>query len=311
MHSVEAHQVDVGREGLGGRRSRRAGIDEDHDTTLTRIAEPVGAQALDQVGRRIVQGRRPDMWLAAKGGKQDEDLCEAAIEGGRLGWPANRGQSIPEWLRVNGIVQEDGVAQVAYVSSRGRMHTSFIEDQAAHRRRIDGRHALQTIAVRKTGTVGRDVPWPDTAYKEESMHHRAIAGLAAAAILVLAACSSSAATSAPSSVASAAPTVEASSAPSAAAGGGAACSESTDAGQVAVAIKNFAFGPADVQAKVGQIIAFSNGDSAPHTATLDDGTCTTGTISPGSADGLVFTAAGTYPFHCKIHTNMKGTITVS
>jgi len=142
------------------------------------------------------------------------------------------------------------------------------------------------------------------------MRNRALVGLSAGAILLLAACSSSAATSAPSAAASAAPSVEASAAASSAAGGG-ACSESSAAGQVAVSIKNFAFGPAAIQAKVGQIIAFTNNDSAPHTATLDDGTCTTGTISPGSSDGLVFGAPGSYPFHCKIHTSMKGTITVS
>ena len=144
------------------------------------------------------------------------------------------------------------------------------------------------------------------------MHHRTLVGLAACAVLLLAACSSSAATTAPPAAASAAPSVEASAAASApAAGGTAACSQSADAGQVAVAIKDFAFGPADIQAKVGQIITFTNGDSAPHTATLDDASCSTGTISPGKADGLLFSVAGTYPFHCKIHPNMKGTITVS
>jgi plastocyanin len=144
------------------------------------------------------------------------------------------------------------------------------------------------------------------------MHHRALAGLATSAVLLFAACSSSAATTAPSAAASAAPSVEASAAASApAAGGTAACSQTADAGQVAVAIKDFAFGPADIQAKVGQIIAFTNGDSAPHTATVNDGSCSTGTISPGKADGLLFSIAGTYPFHCKIHSNMKGTITIS
>ena len=141
------------------------------------------------------------------------------------------------------------------------------------------------------------------------MHRRALVGLATFAVLLLAACSSSAATTAPSAAASAAPPPAASA--SAAAPAAAACTESAAAGQVAVAIKDFAFGPAAITAKVGQIITFTNGDSAPHTATLDDGTCTTGTISPGSSDGLMFSAAGTYPFHCKIHSTMKGTITVS
>jgi plastocyanin len=141
------------------------------------------------------------------------------------------------------------------------------------------------------------------------MHNRALTGLAVGAVLLLAACSSSAATSAPSA---AAPPAEASTAASApAAGGGAVCAESADTGQVAVAIKDFAFGPADITAKVGQVITFTNNDSAPHTATLDNGSCSTGTISPGTSDGLMFSVAGTYPFHCRIHTNMKGTITVS
>jgi plastocyanin len=139
------------------------------------------------------------------------------------------------------------------------------------------------------------------------MHPRALAGLATSVVLLLAACSSSGATTAPSAAASAAPA--AASAP--AAGGTASCSQTADAGQVAVAIEGFKFGPPDIQAKTGQIIAFTNADSAPHTATLDDGSCSTGTISNGGTDGLLFSVAGTYPFHCKIHSNMKGTITVS
>jgi plastocyanin len=141
------------------------------------------------------------------------------------------------------------------------------------------------------------------------MRHRALVGLVVGAVMLLAACSSSGATAAPSAAAPSAAASTAASAP--AAGGGAACSQSASAGQVAVTIKDFAFGPADIQAKVGDVITFTNNDSAPHTASLDDGSCSTGTISPNSSDGLTFTAAGTYPFHCKIHSSMKGTITIS
>jgi plastocyanin len=140
------------------------------------------------------------------------------------------------------------------------------------------------------------------------MHHRALAGLAVGAVLLLAACSSGGGSPAPST----APTAEESTAASApAVGGGASCNQAAGAGQVAVTIKDFAFGPADIRAKIGDIISFANQDSAPHTATLDDGSCSTGTISLGASDGLTFTAAGTYPFHCKIHSQMKGTITIS
>ena len=138
------------------------------------------------------------------------------------------------------------------------------------------------------------------------MNRRPLVTLAAGAVLFLAACSSGGATTATSTAASAAPSAEAS-APAA----GAACSESAAAGEIAVSIEGFAFSPADITAKVGQTITFTNGDSAPHTATLDDGSCTTPNIAGGASDGLTFTAAGTYPFHCAVHPNMKGTITVS
>ena len=140
------------------------------------------------------------------------------------------------------------------------------------------------------------------------MHHRTLVTLAAGAVLVLAGCSSSSATSAPTAAASAAaPSVEASAAPAL----GAACAESAAAGEVAVAAKDFSFNPAAITAKVGQTVTFTNGDSIPHTASLDDGSCTTPNIPSGSSDGLLFTVAGTYPFHCNVHPKMKGTITVS
>lgn len=141
------------------------------------------------------------------------------------------------------------------------------------------------------------------------MRHQPIVTLVAGAVLLLAACASGAATQAPTTETSAAvPPVEASaSAPPVEA----ACAESAAAGDVSVAIGGFAFGPADILAKVGQTVTFTNSDSAPHTATLDDGSCTTPNIANGGSDGLVFNAAGTYPFHCRLHPSMKGTITVS
>jgi plastocyanin len=142
------------------------------------------------------------------------------------------------------------------------------------------------------------------------MHHRRLVTVAAGAVLLLAACSSGGATSAPTAVASAAASVAAPSVEASAPAAGAACVKSGAAGEVAVAIKNFAFNPADIQANVGQTVTFTNDDSVPHTATLDDGSCTTPNIAGGSSDGLMFTAAGTYPIHCNVHPTIKGTITV-
>lgn len=137
------------------------------------------------------------------------------------------------------------------------------------------------------------------------MRHRPLVTVAAGAVLLLAACSGGGATTAPTSA------PEASIEASAEAPAAAACAESQAAGEVAVTIADFAFSPAEISATVGQTVTFTNNDSAPHTASLDDGSCGTPNIGTGGSDGLAFSAAGTYPFHCEVHPNMKGTITVS
>jgi plastocyanin len=78
------------------------------------------------------------------------------------------------------------------------------------------------------------------------------------------------------------------------------------AATVNVSIKDFKFSPQPVQAKVGDVIAWKNDDTAPHSATMDSAGCDTDSINPGSAAMLVFTAPGTYTYHCKVHpTQMK------
>jgi plastocyanin len=134
-----------------------------------------------------------------------------------------------------------------------------------------------------------------------------VLGLSAVLSLALAACGSSGSTATPAASAPAASA--AASAPAASAA--AACAEDANLGTVKVSIENFAFNPAAITAKVGDTIEFTNADTASHTATLDDDSCATGLITNAKSDGLKFTAAGTYPFHCSIHTDMKGTITVS
>ncbi|HET9344270.1 MAG TPA: cupredoxin domain-containing protein [Candidatus Limnocylindrales bacterium] len=128
-----------------------------------------------------------------------------------------------------------------------------------------------------------------------------------AAFAVAACAGGGAATTAPTTAASA---------PAASGGGdgGGACAKG-DAGATAavtVEIKDFAYSPDPVTAKVGEAIGWTNGDSAPHTATLDDDSCGTDNLNQGSTGALVFSAAGTYPYHCAVHpSQMKGTITVT
>jgi plastocyanin len=103
--------------------------------------------------------------------------------------------------------------------------------------------------------------------------------------------------------------------PAASAGGGggaATCTVSTNPGTVQAAMAGRAFTPSTIQAKVGDVIAWTNNDTLPHTATVkDDPTCTTDTLSTGKSGALTFSAAGTYAFFCKIHSDMTGTIEIT
>jgi plastocyanin len=73
-----------------------------------------------------------------------------------------------------------------------------------------------------------------------------------------------------------------------------------------------AFSPTTIQAKVGDVITWTNNDTLPHTATLtDDPTCTTENLATGATGSLTFSAAGSYAFFCKIHSDMTGTIEVT
>jgi len=135
------------------------------------------------------------------------------------------------------------------------------------------------------------------------------------AILSLAACGGSTATGT-AGVSSPVPAVSApaASAPAASSDGGsaAACAPSTDPGTVQAAMAGTAFTPSTIQAKVGDVIAWTNNDSVGHTATVDDDpACTTETLAAGASGALTFSKAGTYAFHCKIHSSMTGTIEIT
>lgn len=134
------------------------------------------------------------------------------------------------------------------------------------------------------------------------------------AIFLFAACGGGGATNAPASVPAAsapASAPAASDAASPAGGGGAACTATTDGGTVVASMSGSAFVPPEIRAKVGDVIAWTNRDSVPHTATLDDDSCTTDSLGEGGVGALTFSAPGSYPFHCKIHPTMTGTIEVT
>jgi len=144
-----------------------------------------------------------------------------------------------------------------------------------------------------------------------SRRHLPVQAIAIIAVLSVAACAGATSTgtagvSSPSAVGSAP------AASTDAGTGGAACTTSTAAGTVQASMAQRAFVPTTIQAKVGDVIAWTNDDSLSHTATLkDDPACSTETLSTGATGALTFSAAGTYAFFCKIHSDMTGTIEVT
>ena len=72
------------------------------------------------------------------------------------------------------------------------------------------------------------------------------------------------------------------------------------------------FSPNPMTVKVGQSVNWLNSDGFAHTAT-DAGVFDTGSIAPTSAADVpvLFTAAGTYNFHCSLHANETGSIVVT
>ena len=94
-------------------------------------------------------------------------------------------------------------------------------------------------------------------------------------------------------------------------GGGAPCADSTGTTVVATSVGDSTWSQ-PLSAKVGDVITWTNGDIIPHRFQLDDNSCgMSANIPGGGSKSLVFTIAGTYPFHCTVHPTMKGTITIS
>lgn len=77
-----------------------------------------------------------------------------------------------------------------------------------------------------------------------------------------------------------------------------------------VEIVEFTYEPDPVTIEAGGKVTWINRDSAPHTATADDGSFDTGTLEEGKLKSENFKEAGSYPYFCEIHPDMRGTIEV-
>jgi plastocyanin len=77
-----------------------------------------------------------------------------------------------------------------------------------------------------------------------------------------------------------------------------------------VEIVDFAYAPDPVTIEEGGKVIWINRDSAPHTATAEDGSFDTGTLEEGKLGSANFKEAGTYEYVCTIHPEMEGTVEV-
>jgi plastocyanin len=84
---------------------------------------------------------------------------------------------------------------------------------------------------------------------------------------------------------------------------------------VSIAIVDYAYQPATLRVGQGESIIWTNTGTHAHTATQDAPLSfwNTGRIGPGGfgeVDQGILLAAGTYPYHCTIHPDMRGVVRV-
>lgn len=115
-------------------------------------------------------------------------------------------------------------------------------------------------------------------------------------------------------------TVTAVSAAVALAGCGGGDSEGSDGGTTGAAaagavvdkidIKDFAYGPKNATAKVGQEITWTNQDSAKHDVDFTDKSFESELVGKGETITFTPSKAGTFDYFCSVHQYMKATLTV-
>lgn len=80
-----------------------------------------------------------------------------------------------------------------------------------------------------------------------------------------------------------------------------------------VSIVNMSFSPSSLTVTAGTTVTWVNNDSVTHTVTETDNQTgpKSGNLAPGQSYTFTFSSAGTYQYHCSIHTSMTGSVTVT
>jgi plastocyanin len=70
------------------------------------------------------------------------------------------------------------------------------------------------------------------------------------------------------------------------------------------------FDPPDAAIEPGSTITWTNNGDEPHTVTADDGSFDSGVLNPGDSYTVAFDGQGTLTYHCAIHSEMRGSVTI-
>lgn len=90
-------------------------------------------------------------------------------------------------------------------------------------------------------------------------------------------------------------------------------------GATKITIVDFSYSPSSVTIPSGQTVVWTNNGGSTHTVTSGTNLFDSGNISPpnaqagtpGSSFQFTFSVPGTYAYHCKIHPQMTGSVTVT
>ena len=83
-------------------------------------------------------------------------------------------------------------------------------------------------------------------------------------------------------------------------------------GENEISIQNFSFSPASLTVQKGKTVKWINQDSVAHTATENDGKNgpSSPELAPGQSYSFTFNEDGVFHYHCALHSNMTGVVTV-
>src|SRR5215475_10430498 len=81
------------------------------------------------------------------------------------------------------------------------------------------------------------------------------------------------------------------------------------AATIQITMENLVISPAEASAKVGDTVEWINKDVFAHTATAQNGDFDV-MLQPKKNGSFVLKKAGTVPYYCRFHPNMKATLTV-